>query len=588
MAVLSFSNEHEAGASIVINGKIVAAINEERLSRVKNQDGFPEKSLHEVLRLANLEPWDITEIIIPEISKVNDLFSYVIRQYPKSLFTKGKGKLPGFADILRHFLMTNFILFKGYARSLFTHRRDEKRLKKMFPNAKFHRVEHHVTHAASAFFTSGFKKSLIISADYWGDFVTTMLSIGDGKKITPVAKSYYPSSLGHYYASVTKWLGFKANRHEGKILGLAAYGDPKSPAYDMMKAILESDGLIIKAPFMIGKLWHHKASFFKKNCMMQKMVEKYSREDISAVFQRRFEEVITDLVRNAVKEFKIENIVLAGGSFSNVKLNQRIFDVEGIERIFIFPNMTDGGIASGAALYYDINQNGSYGTVLDDVYFGPGFTDEEIENELKQNNLKYERYDYIERKIAELLAEDHVIARFNGKMEYGPRALGNRSILYQATDPTVNDWLNKKLQRTEFMPFAPVTLKEHADECYINMEGAEYPSRFMTITFDCTDYMKKVSPATVHVDGTARPQIIEESDNPSYYNILKEYHKITGIPSIINTSFNMHEEPIVCTPKDAIRAFLQGHLEYLAIGDFLVKHQSGEKYVPGEREVIPV
>jgi len=588
MAVLSFSNEHEAGASIVINGKIVAAINEERLSRVKNQDGFPEKSLHEVLRLANLEPWDITEIIIPEISKVNDLFSNVIRQYPKSLFTKGKGKLPGFADILRHFLMTNFILFKGYARSLFTHRRDEKRLKKMFPNAKFHRVEHHVTHAASAFFTSGFKKSLIISADYWGDFVTTMLSIGDGKKITPVAKSYYPSSLGHYYASVTKWLGFKANRHEGKILGLAAYGDPKSPAYDMMKAILESDGLIIKAPFMIGKLWHHKASFFKKNCMMQKMVEKYSREDISAVFQRRFEEVITDLVRNAVKEFKIENIVLAGGSFSNVKLNQRIFDVEGIERIFIFPNMTDGGIASGAALYYDINQNGSYGTVLDDVYFGPGFTDEEIENELKQNNLKYERYDYIERKIAELLAEDHVIARFNGKMEYGPRALGNRSILYQATDPTVNDWLNKKLQRTEFMPFAPVTLKEHADECYINMEGAEYPSRFMTITFDCTDYMKKVSPATVHVDGTARPQIIEESDNPSYYNILKEYHKITGIPSIINTSFNMHEEPIVCTPKDAIRAFLQGHLEYLAIGDFLVKHQSGEKYVPGEREVIPV
>jgi len=587
MAVLSFSNEHEAGASIVINGKIVAAINEERLTRVKNQGGFPEQSIKEVLRLAKLKPEEITEVIIPEISKVKDLFSNVIRQYPKNLFAKGTGKLPGFADIIRHLLMTNFILFQGYTHSLVTHRRDEKRLKKMFPNAKFHRVEHHITHAASAFFTSGFKKSLIISADYWGDFVTTMLSVGESKKITPIAKSYFPASLGHYYASVTKWLGFKANRHEGKILGLAAYGNPNSPAYDMMRDIIECDGLSIKAPFMIGKLWHHQAPILKKNCMMQKMIDNYSREDISAVFQRRFEEVITDLVRNAVKQFKIENIVLAGGSFSNVKLNQRIFEVEGIERVFIFPNMTDGGIASGAALYYDINQNGSYGATLDDVYFGPGFTNEEIEEELKKNNLKFERYDNIERKIAELLAEEHVIARFNGKMEYGPRALGNRSILYQATDPTVNDWLNKKLQRTEFMPFAPVTLKEYADECYINLKGAEYPSRFMTITFDCTNYMKKVSPATVHVDGTARPQIIEESENPSYYKILKEYHKITGIPTIINTSFNMHEEPIVCTPKDAIRAFLQGHLEYLAIGDFLVKHESGEKHVPGEREVVP-
>lgn len=587
MAVLSFSNEHEAGASIVVNGKIIAAINEERLTRVKNQDGFPKKSIDEVLKMANLTPADISDIIIPEISKVKDLLLNVFRHYPKDLFKKGKGKLPKFADILRHFLMANFILFKGYANSLVTHRRDEKRLKKMFPNAKFHRVEHHITHAASAFFTSGYDKSLIISADYWGDFVTTMLSIGEGKKITPVAKSYYPASLGHYYASVTKWLGFRANRHEGKILGLAAYGDPHSPAYEMMKDILECDGLTIKAPFMIGKLWHHKAKILKKNCMMQKMVEKYSREDISAVFQRRFEEVITELVRNAVKKFNIENIVLAGGSFSNVKLNQRIFDVPGIERIFIFPNMTDGGIASGAALYYDINKNGSYGSVLEDVYFGPGFEDQEIEAELKKYNLNYERFDNIERKVAELLAEEHVIARFNGKMEYGPRALGNRSILYQATDSTVNDWLNKKLQRTEFMPFAPVTLREHAEECYINLKGAEYTARFMTITFDCTEYMKKTSPATVHVDGTARPQLIEERENKSYYNILKEYHKITGIPTLINTSFNMHEEPIVCTPNDAIRSFLQGHLEYLAIGNYLVKHQSGEKHVPGERVVIP-
>ena len=159
-------------------------------------------------------------------------------------------------------------------------------------------------------------------------------------------------------------------------------------------------------------------------------------------------------------------------------------------------------------------------------------------------------------------------------MEYGPRALGNRSILYPATDPAVNDWLNKRLGRTEFMPFAPATLYEYRDKCYKNINGAAHTSKFMTITFDCTDYMKKYSPAAVHIDGTARPQLVTQEINPSFYKIISEYHKRTGIPSIINTSYNMHEEPIVCTPYDAIRAFKLGHLEYLAMGNLLVKNDS--------------
>jgi carbamoyltransferase len=173
--------------------------------------------------------------------------------------------------------------------------------------------------------------------------------------------------------------------------------------------------------------------------------------------------------------------------------------------------------------------------------------------------------------VARLIAEGNVVARFNGAMELGPRALGNRSILYQATDPKVNKWLNDRLKRTEFMPFAPVTLEEHAEKCYKNFKGAAYAAKFMVITFDCTDFMKEKSPATVHIDGTARPQVINEKDNPSYYKILKEYHKLTGIPTLVNTSFNMHEEPIVCSPQDAVRSFLQGHLDYLAIGKYLVK-----------------
>jgi carbamoyltransferase len=169
-----------------------------------------------------------------------------------------------------------------------------------------------------------------------------------------------------------------------------------------------------------------------------------------------------------------------------------------------------------------------------------------------------------------LLAEGHVVARFTGKMEYGPRALGHRSILYQTTDPSINDWLNAHLLRTEFMPFAPATLQEYADECYVGLDGARDSARYMTITFNCTERMREQSPGVVHVDGTARPQILDPETAPDFYKITVAYHQLTGIPSLINTSFNMHGEPIVCTPDDALRSFNEGKLDYLAIGNWLV------------------
>jgi carbamoyltransferase len=239
--------------------------------------------------------------------------------------------------------------------------------------------------------------------------------------------------------------------------------------------------------------------------------------------------------------------------------------------------MGDEGLAVGAAFAMSVARGKASGvkiasSKLADVYLGPGFSATEIERAVTEAGLEAERLSNVERSIAELLAQGNVVARFDGRMEYGPRALGNRSILYQATDPSVNDWLNKQLKRTEFMPFAPVTLAEFADQCYGNLDGARYPAQFMTITVNCTDWMKKHCPAVVHIDGTARPQIIEERTNPTYYRILQEYRKLTGLPTLINTSFNLHEEPIVCTPDDAIRAFRQGHLDYLAIGKFLIRH----------------
>jgi carbamoyltransferase len=232
--------------------------------------------------------------------------------------------------------------------------------------------------------------------------------------------------------------------------------------------------------------------------------------------------------------------------------------------------MGDGGCGSGAAMYQ--SWNGQTLDTISNAYFGPDFTDKEIEAELKANGLEYTRPENLAEDVAKLIFDGSVVARFGGRMEYGPRALGNRSIMYHAQEPEVNQWLNKRLGRTEFMPFAPVTLYEARERYFHNIKGAEHTAEFMTITFDCTDEMKRDCPAAVHIDGTARPQLIKREVNPEYYDIVKEYEKLSGISSLINTSFNMHEEPIVCSPHDAVRAFLDGNLDVLVIGPFLVKN----------------
>lgn len=206
------------------------------------------------------------------------------------------------------------------------------------------------------------------------------------------------------------------------------------------------------------------------------------------------------------------------------------------------------------------------------VYFGPEYSDSAIADVLRKNGLEFEKPDAIEDRIAELLTEDCIVARFDGRMEYGPRALGNRSILYPARDPEVNQWLNHQLGRTEFMPFAPAALASEAHRLFKNIAGCEKTAEFMTITCDCTETMSRDCPAAVHVDGTARPQLVTPESNASFHRVLKRYFELTGVPVLINTSFNMHEEPIVCSPEDAVRAFLLGRIDYLAIGGFLVPH----------------
>jgi carbamoyltransferase len=290
--------------------------------------------------------------------------------------------------------------------------------------------------------------------------------------------------------------------------------------------------------------------------------------DVAAAYQRALEVLSCELVDHWLRATGARHVVLSGGVTANVKMNQRIHEIEGVEGIFIYPNMGDGGCGTGLALH--ASWRGGTRESIHDVYWGPEFSEREMLDAIRRAGLACDRPQNLARHLAEKVHAGWVIARCSGRMEYGPRALGNRSILYHGREPKVNQWLNKRLGRTEFMPFAPVTLWVARHRCYHGLAGGEHAAEFMTLTFDCTDFMKQHCPAAVHVDGTARPQLVRREVNPEYHQILVEHERLSGSPSLINTSFNMHEEPIVCSPMDALRAFLDGRIDGLALGPFFV------------------
>jgi carbamoyltransferase len=430
--------------------------------------------------------------------------------------------------------------------------------------------DHHHCHATSAYFTSGFSEALVVTLDGGGDGLSGSAYEAKDGRLRRLGSVDSFNSLGNFYSYVTALCGFTAEKHEGKTTGLAAYGDPRY--VDILRRFIryEDPG---KIRYTIP-MYHQSAL----RLLRQHLPKDFSRDDLAASVQVVLEEVGTAFARYWLRETGLRRIAVAGGVFANVKLNQRIHELDEVDGFFVHPAMDDSGLSVGSALatLADERPDLAQQTVstLSDVYLGPEYRDADIVKAIDAFGCHAERPAALHETIARLLGDGHVVARFMGRMEYGPRALGARSILYQTTDPSVNDWLNDRLQRTEFMPFAPATLTEHAARCYENLSGAEDPARFMTITFTCTPEMSAKSPGVVHVDNTARPQLIDSQTAPDLFQILSAYHRLTGIPSIINTSFNMHEEPIVCTPEDALRAFKLGGLDYLAIGDYLIRNPS--------------
>ena len=615
MIVLGISPlDKDSTVTIVKNGKVLFAAGEERFTRNKLQDGFPAESLQAGLNYTGISIEEIDTVAYPffDWKKETELFTKNLRDEAKflaSVKTNGmRGKIAaaltrvprrtqpihGLAEpneVMNKKLLNRMfyrlagaegVLSRNMARkgssewgreSIAYHQSWQKDLEENLGKLgllhKLKRFDHHLSHAAVAYFASGFERALIVTLDGYGSGLAGSVSVGEGIRIRRIHGLEYPHSLGTFYESVTSSLGFKPSRHEGKIVGLAAYGDP-----DLLLDVV------------LGRFQQEPGNFRiveNSNIYFSRYLSTlFPKVDVAAAYQRALEIMATNYIRHYVQQTGIDTVVLAGGVVANVKMNQRLFEIPEVRRVFVYPNMGDGGCGTGAAFLADracLQERQPYQT----VYFGPDYSEAKMAAELQAAGLSWDHIVPIEPVLARLIHEGSVVARFNGRMEYGPRALGNRSILYRATEPEVNQWLNQRLGRTEFMPFAPVTLFEERHRCYENIDGAELAAQFMTITLDCTDYMKRNCPAAVHVDGTARPQLIREEINPSYYRILREYHAMSGIPSLINTSFNMHEEPIVNSPRDAVRAFLDGNIDYLAMGNFLVRHPSrgAEKRLDG-------
>jgi carbamoyltransferase len=600
--------DKDSNVTLTENGRVLFAAGEERFTRNKLQDGFPAIALQAGLDYCKLTLKDIDVVAYPffEAQKEAQLFTKNIEDESdfldetpfkamRSQIQKALERVPSRTQAIPGLHQPNEVMEKSSLHKLFyrmagaegvvsrnlakrssrnwkreslTYHQQwqdelEGNLKELGLLSKLKRYDHHSAHSAAAYYASGFDRALIVTLDGYGSGLAGSTSVGEGSRIRRIHKLEYPHSLGSFYESVTSSLGFKPSRHEGKIVGLAAYGDPS-----------------ILLDLVLSRFYQEPGNFriIESNNIYfaRYLASLFPKIDVAAAWQRALEVVAVNYIRHYVEQTKLDTIVLAGGVIANVKLNQRIFEIPGIKRIFVYPNMGDGGCGTGAAFLASLNSMGKR-VAYESVYFGPDYSDDVIARDLQTAGLKFKHIGQIEPVVAKLIHEGCVVARFNGRMEYGPRSLGNRSILYRASEPEVNQWLNQRLGRTEFMPFAPATLYEERNSCYQKIDGGEFSAQFMTLTFDCTDFMRRTCPAAVHVDGTARPQLVTEATNPSFHHVLKEYHKLSGIPSVINTSFNMHEEPIVNSPNDAIRAFLQGNLDYLAIGNILVEHPSRQQ-----------
>lgn len=559
MWILGIVNAEVSGACIVKNNEVVAAASEERFSRIKNDDSWPSRSIDYVLSQQNITLSELDHVAygwgdfnsekhmmmffdrIVEETRSNPEHIDIIRDRVQGEINQDRARNKGFLE---------FIENNGLAKKTIY-------------------IDHHETHAFSAYVCSPFNDALVLTADGRGDYQAFTVSSFRNGKHEVLQRISTLDSLGFFYARITSLLGFRNNRHEGKVTGLAAYGDPLKYLPLMENMIFYRDGNIIGHTGPYYRPWQHTPVFSDE---IREIIKDAKREDIAAAAQRHLENIVTSLTEYHLKKTGLKHVCMAGGVFANVSLNKKIFDIPQVENIFIQPHMSDGGLALGAAVGAAYQMSGKK-IKLENMYLGPEFDDKEIFAVINGDDLVVEKLQDEESKIDSAISaikDNKVVGWFQGRMEHGPRALCHRSIMYHCNDKSANDWLNKRMQRTEFMPFAPVTAVELGEKCYKKWKPDHIASYYMTVTYDCYNEMTENCPAAVHIDGTARPQIISAESEPTVHKLLLKWYEETGGMSLINTSFNKHEEPIVCSPNDAVQALKEDIVDVLIIGSFKV------------------
>ena len=575
--ILGLHTGHEASAVLFEDGRLLAAISDERLTRIKNDGGrLSDLAIDAVLKLGGRKRADVERLALlysffPEEYFVRETWHKELeRRFSRWRRKRASGARP-------QMLLANFIeRLRLRGKQFEPHFRRQKFLRgEGFPQAQAEFFGHHDAHALAAAAYSGFPECAVFTMDGSGDLNENHTSgvFRHGRYERMRISSEHGSSAGLFYCHITRLLGFRPLRHEGKVVGLAAMGDP-APLYAAFSRALklDADGQTLTSDF-VGE----KQAEARRYAYLRDAIVGHGRENIAAAAQKLLEDVVTELARNFVVETGQKKVALNGGVFANVKLNQRIAALTEVEQVFVFPAMSDTGNSIGAVLL-DFAARAPQllrdRPALEHVYWGPEYSRDEIAAELSAAGLPQnvlEESALIDT-AAQAIHAGRVIGWFQGRMEFGPRALGNRSMLARPTDASINDWLNVRLDRSEFMPFAPSVLAEHADAIFEGVEKARHAAEFMTITFDVRENWRDRIPAVVHVDGTARPQLVRSATNPLYHKLISAYHRLSGIPLVLNTSFNVHEEPIVCAPAEAIQAFLQKRIDALAIGEFWISH----------------
>ena len=581
---------HDSAACLVVDGVPVAMAEEERFSRKKNDSGFPSLAIDFVLKEVNLKASDLDWVVFYEkpFIKFERIIKTALETFPWA---------PG---VFRE-SMKNLFLDKLWIRYLIANQLKISPQKVLFS-------AHHLSHAASAFFCSPWDKAAILTVDGVGEWATTVLSVGEGNKIKVFKEIHFPHSLGLLYSAFTAFLGFEVNEGEYKVMGMAPYGIPRY--VDKVKKLITltddssfklnldyfnfqkslSETFSDKIVGLFGEPRDKNSRFFTRSSgwpsyfgpkpesrAYKKMAEEQEfYADIAASIQAVLEEYLVALANHLYKLTGIDKLCLAGGVALNSVANWKIREETPFKEIYIQPCAGDGGGALGAALAVDhIAFNNDIRFVMDHAYYGVSYSSQEIESALRDRKLEFERIDSEENlleKVADFIANGNVVGWFNGPFEWGPRALGGRSILADPRRKEMKDIVNTKIKfREPYRPFAPSVLAEYAEEFFeLPSAQSHYPSRFMLYVVPVKKDKRAVVPAITHVDGTARPQLVYRESSPRYWQLIDRFREKTSIPMLLNTSFNLRGEPIVNTPQDALNTFLRSGMDMLVLENFII------------------